>query len=501
MIISPAKSASEIENFKKEITFYSNKLVTTKENVFILENKVLALYNNFTLEADYLFLNLEYGYGKSKGNVRFINDDVQIYADEIEFDVSSKYINFKKAHININNLISFDAENIFVTESLIKVEGFNYIDKDLPIEYEIFLKNLNIVPFLNGKYFYLQTKDINFGIFDKKDILPVNIPAYEKFLRNPTLSVNYLEQRRMRNFYGVGEVYSRINVDGYKGLSANVTCGYFGNENSTGYFTADYGIFSNLNFSLYQDLTDNNGNFIQFNGAWQENNLYLKNSAFSGSLDFLHDWKYHTLKLNISSIDYQNQFRLNRLPEITLQSTFKEYANTGLQYRYDVKVSRFLVNQTAKDDIDIGRLRLSGDLNSPKINLFDNLYFELLSNVSYYNYFNNNNYQLGLNAQVQMTHKVFENFTYTPRYRQSFVFGESPLSFDKLTNDKYLGLFANYWFNNSFEISAFTEFSIEQKKFSNIDFLIRYITDRYVISFVADALNLGVNTDIQLVNF
>jgi len=141
-IINPAKSADDAENFRKEIIFYSDKLIASKENIFILENKVLALYNNFTLEGDYLFLNLKDAYGKSKGNVRFINNDIQILANEIEFDISSKYIQFKKANVNLHNIISFSAENIFVTQNLIKIEGFELKEKDkkLPVEYEIFLK-------------------------------------------------------------------------------------------------------------------------------------------------------------------------------------------------------------------------------------------------------------------------------------------------------------------------------------------------------------------------
>jgi len=346
----------------------------------------------------------------------------------------------------------------------------------------------------------LQTRDVNLGLFDLKNLLPVSIPSFERFVRNPTLSINYLEQRRMRNFYGVGDVYARMAIDGYRGLSGNVTLGYFGNENSTGFFTADYGMYSNLNFSVYHDLTDNNGNFVQFNGSWQQNNAYLKNSAFSGSLDFLHDWEYDTLRLNISSIDYLNKFRLNKLPELSWESTFREEKNTGIKYRYDAKISRFLVNEP-KANYDIGRVRFLTDINSPKIYLFDNLYCELLSEVSYFNYFNNIHSQLGLGYQLQITHNLFKNFTYTPRFRQTFAFGQSPLSFDKLVNDKSLGLFANYWLNDFVEISGFTEFSITQRQFSSIDLLVRYMTDRYIISFVVDALNIGVNTDIQLINF
>ncbi len=509
----PAKNveAARLQEIRNEIVFYSDKLESLDKDSFILKGKVLFIYQNFTLEADYLFLDFKNGFGRAKGNIRAINGDSQIYAEELEFDTIFETIKIKKAQVNLNNIIGFKAKQINLIKNLFQVNGFEFreTDKKNLIPFSILIEHINIFPFFNNKYFFLQLTDINGKILKSGEVLPTDIPAFSTFIRNPTLPKNYINQRRIRGFFEPGSFFARFGVDYYKGAWVSGTVAYFSSDYSNGFLTGEYGVFSGISLSAYQDLTDGKGNLVQFNGLFEQYNVFLKKTNLNASLNFIHDFKYDALNLRLGlnqpilSYDANRKIKpllVYRLPEISLSSIFRVEELTKIQYRYDFSATRFLVIESASIAQDIGRVRVLADLNSPRFKLTDKINFQLLSETIFSNYLSKS-YQLGVAGQIQMNHQLFKNFEYILRYRQRWITGTSPLAFETLTGNQFAGVQLNWWINDFIEVGGFGEFDIQSRRIPDVDLVVNYITDHYTITVLASFPDINFNGNVKFMDF
>ncbi|MBC7473968.1 MAG: hypothetical protein H7263_06720 [Candidatus Sericytochromatia bacterium] len=487
-----------IEDLKKEVIFYSDKMTTINKSTIILENKVLLIYKDFTLESDYLLFDMEKGQIKAKGNVRAINGDIQVLCDEIEVDTFLESVKIKSANVNLNKLYSFQAKDIFVIKGLFSINGFRFNDNDTkhPIRYSVLVDQLNIFPFYNNKYFYLQINDVNGSVFNWEKLSPLSFPSYSLFVRNPTIPKNYLYQRRIRGYFQAGSFFVNGSLfDSYRGPSASITTSYFNNDYSTGYFTAEYGLYSKLNLSLYHDLTDNNGNLAQLSASYEQYDRVLKKSNVSGDLTLLHDWKYDTLGLRVALNQTYGTELIQRLPEFYLSSIFRVEKYTGLSYRYNIDIARFLLTDNKNKTTNINRLKFNVDLNSPNFYLKENIYLQLLTNTLFYYSFDNN-LQSSFAGQIELNHELTNFLNYSVSYRQRFTKGKNLVDFENLTNNRFAGLQINYRLNDAIEFAGFTEFDLNTLKLSNVDFITNYNTDYYQTSFLLniDLYNIfGVN--------
>jgi hypothetical protein len=504
IVFTPKAKAVNLQELKKDIVFYSGKLSTLDNDVFELEDKVLFIYQDFTLESDYLLLDLKNGHLKAKGNIRAINGDNKILARELEFDFLLESVKIKEAQVNLNNLIKFEAKNIFLLKKYINIDGFKFRDEDkkLPFNYTLLVDQLNIFPFPGNNYFFLQVKDINGGLFKWDKLSPLNVPGFEFYLRNPNLPRNYLYQKRLRGFADPGDFFTRFGADLYNGPWASATISYFGTDYSSGFFTAEYGLFSGATFSVYQDLTDKKGNLIQFSSTGKVYDKFLQRPNLDGNLFLIHDWEYDTLSMHLGINQVYGLLNIHRIPAVTWSSVFRKEPVTGLQYRYDIDTTRFITTEVNNNNKaqDVGRLRLLGDVNSPKFFLTPKIYLQALSEGIYSNYVSKS-VQAGLAGQLKFNHSLLDNLDYTLMYRQRFVWGTSPLTFENLTNYQMVGMQANWMVNNYIELAGYTEFSIPQRQFSSIDLLINYTTDYYSISFLVDLLYLNISTNFKFLDF
>jgi hypothetical protein len=499
----PVKAnAANMKDLKKDMIFYSGKLTTLANDVFELEDRVLFIYQDFTLESDYLFLDFQNGHIKAKGNVRAINGDNQVMANELEVDILLESVKISGALVNLNNLMNFEAKDIFLMKKYISINGFRFHDEDkkLPFSYTVLLDKLNIFPFPGNNWFFLQVKDINGGLFSWDRLSPVDIPGWDFFFRNPNLPRQYLYQRRVRGFADPGNFFTRFGADLYHGPWAAVTVSYFGTDYSSGFFTTEYGLFSSAAFSVYQDLTDKRGNFIQFSSSLSLYDRYLQTANLEGNLNFIHDWEYDTLVMQLGVNQTFGPLVIHRLPTFSWNSIFRKEPVTGLQYRYDFDVTRFVTIEPGSNAQDVVRLKMLGDLNSPKFWVTPKISFQALSEGVYANYLNKSS-QYAVAGQVQMQHSVFENLDYILRYRQRFVWGTSPLIFENLAVNQLAGLQVNWLITKNIELDGFTEFSIPFRQFSTVDLLLNYNTDYYAISFLFDILSLNVSANFKFLNF
>lgn len=505
-IYKPSYSA-ETDNLKKEIIFYSDKLTTIDKDTLVLEKRVLLIYQTFTLESDYLFLDFKNGHIRAKGNVRAINSEVQVSCDEINVDIVLESVKVTNALVNINNRVSFQAKSLFLLKNYYSVDGFKFSDNDNvhPLRYSADLENLNIFPFYNNNYFYMQLNGINADIFNWKNVSPISFPSYSFVIRNPTLPKDYIFQRRIRGFFQPGSFFLNAGSDLYRGLWASATMSYFSNSYSTGFLTAEYGLFSLLQTSVYQDLTDNSGNLIQFSGLFRQYDRYLKRPNASGDLTFLHDWQYDTLSIRTSLNQSYGETIINRLPEVSLGSIFRKEINTGIRFRYNIETTRFVVLEKDKGNQDIGRIRINGNINSPKLFVNDKIYFQLMSDGIIAHYFGKETQASGA-GQVLFNHDLFKNFSYGLRYRQRFVMGKSPLTFENLTPNQFAGLQFYYRPFDFLELNAFSEFDIPNRKLSDISLVATYTTQYYMTSLLFDInvyniINSGISANFRVKDF
>lgn len=506
ILINPCYSETENNLLKKEIIFYSDKLTGLDKDTIILENRVLLLYKSFTLEADYVYIDFKNGHIKAKGNVRAINNEVQVNCESIEVDIILESIKLTKANVDINNRVKFFADSLFLLKEYYSVSGFKFNDNTIvPLNYSIDLKNISIFPFYGGDYFYLQLEKINADLFGWKNISPIDYPNYSFFIRNPTLPRDYVYQRRIRGFYQTGSFFLNAGSDLYRGPWLSGTVSYFGNRYSNGFLTLEYGALSQFQGSVYQDLTDNNGNLIQFSGVAKQYDRFLKRPHVSGDIVFLHDWQYDTLSIRTSLNQSLGETIINRLPEVSLNSIFRREINTGIRYRYNIDLTRYVVQEKDTQIQDVGRMRITTNINSPKLFLNDKLYFQLLTDGIISHYFGKDT-QLSGAGQITFNHDVLNNFSYSLRYRQRFVTGKSPLAFENINPSQFVGLQLNYRPFDFIELNAFNEYSIINHRFSDISLAATYTSKYYLISglFSIDTeniLNSGISANFRVRDF
>ena len=507
LFIGKVAYSAETEDLKKEVIFYSDNLTTIDKDTLILQNKVLLIYKSFTLEADYLFLDFKNGHIRAKGNVRTINNDIQIACEEINIDVVLESVKLYGAKVNVNNRISFQAGSLFLLKNFYSVEGFKITDEDNvhPLRYSADLGKLNIFPFSNNNYFYLQLDEINADIFNWKNVSPIAFPSYSFFVRNPIVPKDYIFQRRIRGFVQTGSFFLNAGSDLFRGPWANATVSYFSNDYSTGFLTAEYGLFSLLQTSVYQDLTDNNGNLIQFSGNFKQYDRFLKRSNIGGDLSFLHDWQYDTLGVRTSLNQSFGNLIINRLPEVSISSIFRKEINTGIRYRYNIETTRFIIIEKDKPSQDVGRIRVTANINSPKLFVSDKIYFQLMSDGVIAHYFTKDT-QLSGAGQVLFNHDIFKNFGYGLRYRQRLVQGANAVSFENLIANQFAGLQLYYRPFDFLELNAFNEFDIINKKFSDISLVATFTTQYYLTSVLFDInvyniLASGVSANFRVKDF
>jgi hypothetical protein len=480
--------ASDLDKFKKEVLFYSEKLENTEEEIFLLKDKVLLIYQDFTLEADYLLVDLKNGRLKAKGNIRLINGDVKILADEFEADIRDEYLKITKANINLGNMINFTAKEIFAIKKFFTIDGIKYENKDskLPIPYSVLTEKLNIFPF-NDVYSFTQIKDSNFGLFNVEKLLPIDVPFYQTFIRNPLVPLNYEYQRRIRGFYNSGAFFLRSGLDGWRGPWASATMAYLSNANSNGFLTLQYGLYTNLEADLYHDLTDNNGNLLQVRASYNQFDRILNKSNFSSTIDLTHDWDRESLSLRAGFNETYNDIIYHRVPEVALYSVHRRGKNTGLLYRYDFQATRFIINQGIKTS-DIGRVKSNIFMNTPEYNIYPNLNLSILGETNFLYYFGSGTHYAGA-YQINLTHTALKNLNYILKYRQKAVFGKTPVVFETITPYQLAGIQVNWIPYDFIEIVANSEFNLNTMKFSNIDIITNYKTDLYTFSFYT-TLNL-----------
>lgn len=507
LFIGKIAYCSETEDLKKELIFYSDKLTTIDKDTLILENKVLLIYKIFTLESDYLFLDFKNGHIKAKGNVRAINGDIQIACEEINVDILLESVKLSNAIVNLNNKVNFQAKSLFLMKNFYTVDGFKLTDEDTvhPIRYAADLGQLNIFPFANNTYFYLQLSEINADIFNWKNASPIAFPAYSFYVRNPNIARDYNYQRRIRGFLQTGSFFLNAGSDLLRGPWASATVSYFSNKYSTGFFTAEYGLFSTLAASVYHDLTDNNGNLLQFSGSYRQFDRYLKRPHFSGDLIYLHDWQYDTLSVRTTMNQSYGQLIINRLPEVSVGSIFRREINTGIRYRYNIETTRFLLQEKDKANQDIGRIRVSANLNSPKLFVNDKTYFQLMSDGIAAYYFGKET-QVSFAGQALFNHDILNNFSYGLRYRQRFVQGKAAVSFENLIPNQFAGVQFYYRPFDFLELNAFSEFDIPNRRLVDLSIVATYTTQYYLTSLLFDInvyniLSSGLSANFRVRDF
>lgn len=486
---------SNAENNKLNI--YSDKL-NLEQNISYFENNVVLIYEDFTLEADKIIFDKNNDYIYAKGNIRGIYNDIEVLCNEIEIDLKSKSLLIKDNEVKINNIIEFKSKEIFVNNDFIDIKQIKFEDNDdklFFLKYKIILENLRVLPIYKGKFFFLQINGINFGTFNFDKILPVSIPQISTFVRNPNLPRNYINQRRIRGFFEIGSFFSRIGSDSIKGPWASITVPYFSNDYSNGFITTEYSLLSQLDIDIYHDFTDNKGTLLQFSGNYQQNNRFIKSSLFTTALNIIRD--FDDLAINFGFNINQNIGNniISRLPDISINSIYRKEKITNISYRYDLAMSHFIVNNKEQ----FSRIRGSVDLLSPRINISNNKYFLLLSQLFASNYILNS-IQYGLNYQIQFTHEIFKNFEYTLRYRQRLVNGKSPLSFENTLANQFLGLILNWWIIDNIELAILFEYSIYENK-PYMYLFSKYNTDYYSFSIIASIFEPNINANVRLLKF
>ncbi|MFN8576847.1 MAG: hypothetical protein U0354_08305 [Candidatus Sericytochromatia bacterium] len=507
LLIPKISYSSENKDFRKELIFYSDKLTTVDKDTVILENRVLLIYQTFTLESDYLFIDFKNKQIKAKGNVRAINNEVQVNCDSIEVDMLLESIKLNNAKVDINHRVDFFAKSLFLMKNYYTAEGFKFKDEELilPLKYSVNLEKLAIFPFSNGNFFYLQLNKINGDLFSWENISPIGFPAYSFFMRNPTIARDYIFQRRIRGFFQTGSFFLNAGTDSYRGPWGNITLSYFGNNYSNGFLTLEYGLLSQLQANVYQDLTDNNGNLIQFSGLVRQYDRYLKRPHVSGDLTFLHDWQYETLSIRTSLNQSLGDTIINRLPEVSISSIFRKEIHTGIRYRYNMELTRFIIQEKDKPLQDVGRMRVTANINSPKLFVNDNIYFQLMTDGIISHYFSKETQVSGA-GQILFNHDLLKNFSYSLRYRQRLVMGKSGVSFENVLPNQFVGLQLNYRPFEFLEFNVFDEFSIPERKLNDISLVATFSTKYYLTSllFSIDPYNIrssGISANFRVKDF
>ncbi len=228
MINSKIAYAEKINILNSNLIIYSENVVSKESGVSVFENKVLLIFQDFTLECDYLFVDSKRGYIKAKGNIRAINNEIEILCSEIEIDTLLESVKIKKAEVSLSDNIKFTAKEIFALKKFINMDGFKFTNDDfkIPIDYSILIDKIKVLPILNGQYFFTQVKDVNTGIFNFDNLSPIPVPFYSFYIKNPLIPKNYNYQRRIRGFYDIGAYFFRGGFDGYSGLWSNFTFSY-----------------------------------------------------------------------------------------------------------------------------------------------------------------------------------------------------------------------------------------------------------------------------------
>lgn len=480
-----------------KINIYSDKL-NLEENISHFENNVVLIYEDFTLEADKIIFDKDNEYIYAQGNIRAIYNDIEILCDTIEVNIKSNSVIIKNSLVNINNIIKFKSNEIFINNNFVDIKKLEFSDNDdklFFLKYKVILENLKVLPVYKGRFFFLQINDINFSAFDFDKILPISIPQISTFIRNPNLPRNYINQRRIRGFFEIGSFFSRVGSDALRGPWISTTIPYFSNDFSNGFITTEYGLLSQFDIELYQDFTDNKGSLIQFTGNYQQYNRLVKNSLLTSSFNIIRDFENSAVNLRFDLNQNISNNIVSRLPEVSINSIYKQEDFTKINYRYDILMTHFLVNN--KDHFS--RIRTSLDLLSPKINITDDKYFLLLSQVFFSNYVLNSN-QYGLNYQVQFTHELFKNFDYTLRYRQRLVDGKSPLVFENTLPNQLIGFLINWWITDYIELASLFEYSVYDNK-PYMYLFTKYNTDFYSFSLIASVFEPNINANVRLLKF
>lgn len=502
--------AEKLGILDKSITIYSKTSSINNNGVSSYEGNVLLIYDDFTIEADSLFFDVNKGYINIRGNIRLIANEVEIISPEINIDLKLESIKIINPQVSISNYIDFKAKEIFALKTFLTIDGFRFDEKDqrIPFNYSLVIDKIKILPIFNNKYFYTQIYDVNGGIFNLDNLAPISFPAYNFYLRNPNIPKVYADQRRVRGFYDTGSYFVNGGLDGLNGPWVSGTVAYMSNKNSNGFLTAQYSLYSGLDLSIYQDLTDNADNLIQFSSQYYNYNPYLKKSLFSSNLSFIHDWKYEILSARFAVNQTSGSTIINKLPELTLSSVYRVEPNTGIQYKYTTEASRLFVEEKNKKVQDIGKLKLNFALNSPKFNLniLNNSFnFQGLSETDLLYYFDSGNQQ-AFSWQLETESKILDRFSYSIRYRQRNSLGKNPVIFENLANYNLFGLQFNYFINDFITLGAFNEFNIKDLKFNDVFILTSYKTKHYDIDLLIDVnpyniLDSGVRSNFNIRNF
>ena len=502
--------AEKVSISEKNVTIYSNTSSINNNGVSSYDGNVLLIFDDFTIEADSLIFDINKGYVTIKGNIRLINNEIEVLAPEINIDLKLESVKITNPSVNVNNYIDFKAKEIFALKSFINIDGFRFDEKDekIPFNYSLIIDKIKVLPIFNNKYFYTQIYDVNGGIFNFDNLSPVNFPAYSFYLRNPSIPKVYTDQRRVRGFYDTGSYFVNGGLDGLSGPWISGTVAYMSNKNSNGFLTAQYSLYSGLDLNIYQDLTDNKDNLIQFSSQYYNYHPYLKKSLFSSNLSFIHDWKYEILSARFTVNQTAGTTVVNKLPELTLSSVYRIEPNTGIQYKYITEASRLFVEEKNKKTQDVGKLKLNLAVNTPKynVNMFNNsFYFQGLSESDFLYYFDKGNQQ-AFAWQLEMESKIFERFSYSLRYRQRNSFGKNPVIFENLVNYNLIGLQFNYFINDFITLAAFDEFNLKDNKLTDVFMLASYKTKHYDMDLLIDInpyniQDSGVRTNFNIRNF
>lgn len=502
--------AEKVSISEKNVTIYSNTSSINNNGVSSYDGNVLLIFDDFTIEADSLIFDINKGYVTIKGNIRLINNEIEVFAPEINIDLKLESVKITNPSVNVSNYIDFKAKEIFALKSFINIDGFRFDEKDekIPFNYSLIIDKIKVLPIFNNKYFYTQIYDINGGIFNFDNLSPVNFPAYSFYLRNPSIPKVYTDQRRVRGFYDTGSYFVNGGLDGLSGPWISGTVAYMSNKNSNGFLTAQYSLYSGLDLNIYQDLTDNKDNLIQFSSQYYNYHPYLKKSLFSSNLSFIHDWKYEILSARFSVNQTAGTTVVNKLPELTLSSVYRIEPNTGIQYKYITEASRLFVEEKNKKTQDIGKLKLNLAVNTPKynLNMFNNsFYFQGLSESDFLYYFDKGNQQ-AFAWQLEMESKIFEKFSYSLRYRQRNSFGKNPVIFENLANYNLIGLQFNYFINDFITLATFNEFNLKDNKLTDVFMLASYKTKHYDMDLLIDInpyniQDSGVRSNFNIRNF
>jgi len=482
---------------ESKINIYADKLILA-ENVSYFENNVVMIYEDFTVEADKIVFYKSNDYIYAQGNVRAIYNEIEILCDKLEVNIKLNSVLIKDSQVIINSLISFKSKEIFINNNFIDIKKLEFEDNDnklLFFKYKIILENLKVLPIYRGRFVFLQIDNINFSAFNFDKLIPISIPQISTFVRNPNLPRNYINQRRIRGFFEIGSFFSRFGSDSYRGPWASITVPYFSNDYSNGFITTEYGLLSKFDIELYQDFTDDKGSLFQLNANYQQYNRLLKNSVLASSFNIIRDFDDLAINLRLDLNQNISDSIVSRLPEVSLNSVYRQEKFTKINYRYDIIMTYFLINNKES----LSRIRTSLDLISPKINITNDKYFLLLSQIFLSNYILNSN-QYGLNYQIQFTHELLKNFEYTLRYRQRLVNGKSSLKFENIVPNQLIGFIINWWLNDYIEIASLFEYSIYDNK-PYMYLFTKYNTDFYSFSFIANVFELNFDANIRLLKF